>query len=630
MSYGLSNGQSFCHTPSFSPNSNLDTASSSLSAAPQILKVYYHVIRQSDGTGGYLQNDVIQAHSILEYDFNPHGIYFSWDGCIDYIDDDEYFTSKTSGIYQENNHVDGIDIYLFPVSHVSSGGRANGVGGSTEFWVSGTWPGSGPVALSHIISHEMGHVLFLWHTHHGTFPEGGDPGECPELVDGSNAAYCGDYVIDSPADPFIAFNVDANCNWLGFGTDANGDPYDPDENIIMAYTDPNCMQYFTEGQGQRMIQAILTLSSLQQCVVNQEEDENYCDCESVNIIIYQNTTLDDEYWFSGNLEIINNAQLTVTDKLHFSDNYGILVHKGSKLIVEGGHLTSCEPNGNWPGVSVNGGGNSDFDVKMTNGAIIENAKTAVSMYPHSVTWPAHQTNDNGILIAENSSFLNCDRAAAFISHTPQENESEIKNCLIDGGVDAITNWNCQGIAIYDNTTIENVSNSCVLTIDGSFNIDDCSFTSGKNDVVFLETLNSYSSRLTYNDFNGPTGVRADGASFSFNLYKDNIFLNTERGIDFEGDHLYNVENNTFNGSPVGMLCANTGNHSTNAWRNEFNGNAGGLWVEGFNGDFKFEENCFTTTFGDVLLAGHVSDNQGWEDAKLATASAQVTTWISGK
>ena len=56
---------------------------------------------------------------------------------------------------------------------------------------------------SHIISHEMGHVLFLWHTHHGTYPEGGDPNQCMELVDGSNSTICGDYISDTPADPNI-------------------------------------------------------------------------------------------------------------------------------------------------------------------------------------------------------------------------------------------------------------------------------------------------------------------------------------------------------------------------------------------------------------------------------------------
>lgn len=116
---------------------------------------------------------------------------------------------------------------------------------------------------SHVISHEMGHVLFLWHTHHGT-GEGGNDNPCPELVDGSNSSICGDYVTDTPADPHIQFNVNSSCQWLGSGTDANGDSYNPDEHNIMAYTTPQCMSYFTSLQGLRARNAIASLSYLQQ------------------------------------------------------------------------------------------------------------------------------------------------------------------------------------------------------------------------------------------------------------------------------------------------------------------------------------------------------------------------------
>ena len=80
------------------------------------------------------------------------------------------------------------------------------LGQSSEFWVSGSYWKSpnNPLTRSHVISHEMGHVLYLWHTHHGTFNEGGNDNPCPELVNGSNSATCGDYVTDTPADPHLA------------------------------------------------------------------------------------------------------------------------------------------------------------------------------------------------------------------------------------------------------------------------------------------------------------------------------------------------------------------------------------------------------------------------------------------
>ena len=116
---------------------------------------------------------------------------------------------------------------------------------------------------SHVISHEMGHVLYLWHTHHGTYNEGGNDNPCPELVNGSNSATCGDYVTDTPADPHLQFNVNqSTCEWNSSATDANGDSYNPDEKNVMSYTDINCMEYFTPKQGERMRNAITTLTYL--------------------------------------------------------------------------------------------------------------------------------------------------------------------------------------------------------------------------------------------------------------------------------------------------------------------------------------------------------------------------------
>ena len=224
--------QDFCQTPVYTANPSLNIFNSanfgSGAYGSKTLRLYFHVVRRVDGSGGDLPFEVSQAYNILQDDYNPNGIYFAWDGCIDYIDNSILYNFNAFGqnIFSTNNHTDGIDVYLYPKTNLGAGGQANGVGSSSEFFVSGTWSGTGPfLALSHIISHEMGHVLFLWHSHHGTFPEGGNDNPCPELVNGSNASFCGDNVIDTPADPHIQFNVNSNCEWLGSGQDANGDSF---------------------------------------------------------------------------------------------------------------------------------------------------------------------------------------------------------------------------------------------------------------------------------------------------------------------------------------------------------------------------------------------------------------------
>ena len=276
--------QTFCHTPNHSNNHFLNTMmrSSSLSDNSYCVKIYMHVIRRTNGTGGQTVSAVNQAFQILNDDFNPHDISFNWDDTIDYIDNTTIYNNPNFGlttdgngninnppqVFTTNNHQDGIDIYLFDDS-INYGGLAYNVGFSSEFYVSGSFWESPYQSLitSHIISHEMGHVLFLWHTHHGT-GEGGYDNPCAELVNGNNSSTCGDYVEDTPADPHIQFNVNSSCQWQGSGTDANGDNYNPDERNIMAYTTPQCMDYITPLQGSRARNAIATLPFLQQTVVS--------------------------------------------------------------------------------------------------------------------------------------------------------------------------------------------------------------------------------------------------------------------------------------------------------------------------------------------------------------------------
>jgi len=108
------------------------------------LKIYVHVIRNTDGTGGFSTSEVEEILGYLDASFNSHQIYFDWDEDIDYIDDDAraifgpgYYYGETD-IFSINNHEDGIDIYLFPGETLAASGRANGIGESSEFWLSGT------------------------------------------------------------------------------------------------------------------------------------------------------------------------------------------------------------------------------------------------------------------------------------------------------------------------------------------------------------------------------------------------------------------------------------------------------------------------------------------------------------
>lgn len=258
--------QDFCGTPAITNIENVKKLSSPQKRSANTfytLRIYFHVIRSSSGTGGVSISNVESAYSRLNNDFNSHGIYFFWDGIIDYIDSDSYYNNvPNTNIFNVNNHVNGIDIYLFPSStNCSFSGKANGVGMNSEYLVVGNISGT-PACVTSTVSHEMGHVLNLWHTHHGTYNEGGNDNPCPELVNGSNSSTCGDYVEDTPADPMLNGNVNGNCVYTGTGTDANNQAYNPDVDLIMSYAPKSCRIRFSTKQGERMRDAIENLPYL--------------------------------------------------------------------------------------------------------------------------------------------------------------------------------------------------------------------------------------------------------------------------------------------------------------------------------------------------------------------------------
>lgn len=100
-----------------------------------------------------------------------------------------------------------------------------------------------------VIAHELGHYFGLSHT----FEDSG-----LENADGSNCSTTGDFICDTPADPYniskpVDDYVDRNCKFTYMEKDANGDFYDPDvSNIMGYYANCRCLK-FTQGQYEYMV-----------------------------------------------------------------------------------------------------------------------------------------------------------------------------------------------------------------------------------------------------------------------------------------------------------------------------------------------------------------------------------------
>jgi hypothetical protein len=199
-----------------------------------------------------------------------------------------------------------IFIYLFPDEATPWGGATQGIGVSSSLFIAGNFMDDPqiPVIDTPFISHEMGHVLGLWHTFHGTDPEQTttDPNACPELPDGSNGEDCGDYISDTPADPNLNFEVNPDtCEWTqDFGQ------FMPSTDNFMAYTHPNCMDDFTTIQVQTMKHALVTLDHLIAVV-----DTECCATQSLDLFIKDSTedygeepnTVTENMWVSEDIWI---------------------------------------------------------------------------------------------------------------------------------------------------------------------------------------------------------------------------------------------------------------------------------------------------------------------------------------
>lgn len=184
----------------------------------------------------------------------------------DIINDDTYSTgwtndcvnTKFNDLVQVNRDNAAVNIYILD-NNTWNQGRAEGIPGLAL--VLGGKANGIELVTSLVMAHELGHCLNLFHTFHGceTTDCGGDivPGICLELPNGTNGTTCGDFVADTPADPFINFNA-PNCVWnrtsytacIASGLTVNS--YNPIVSNIMTYVYPNCYVDFTEGQANRM------------------------------------------------------------------------------------------------------------------------------------------------------------------------------------------------------------------------------------------------------------------------------------------------------------------------------------------------------------------------------------------
>lgn len=185
-----------------------------------------------------------QGIDILNNDFAPYGIQF--EGVVRFANQSQYRVfdgqddnpMKIAFAYDPEHY---LNIFV-----VMTGGYSYGY----FPWFDDPTGPLGGVVLDYthlpisIISHEVGHNLGLWHTHHGV-SEVNDCDPCYERVNGDRDR-TGDFCAETPATP-----VHFDCPTLT-GNDCEGTPWAPiDTANIMGYS-TFCYDHFSAQQAARM------------------------------------------------------------------------------------------------------------------------------------------------------------------------------------------------------------------------------------------------------------------------------------------------------------------------------------------------------------------------------------------
>lgn len=222
---------------------------------PYCINVYFHIVRRTDGTGGFDTNEVDDLVDLLNNSFNLHNIFIVNAG-VSFINNSNHYNVTVT--YSSQNNTINTNLFNNSVNNAVNFYLVNSIKeiaypndkyyyGIAQKVESKNFIVINEKALTSTSPHELGHCLNLFHTFQGTAT--GTSG-CAEAIDGSNCIECGDYVCDTPAD----------------NNTGNSGGYSPDLNNLMSYYIDR--EHFTPGQGKRMRDALQESLLLQDIIVS--------------------------------------------------------------------------------------------------------------------------------------------------------------------------------------------------------------------------------------------------------------------------------------------------------------------------------------------------------------------------
>ncbi|GAB4045166.1 GEVED domain-containing protein [Spirosoma litoris] len=249
----------------------LKKASGALFTTITYIPIRPHIIRKSDGTGGYTMASLnnVMALTNKYYLQNGNGIQFYFSGTTpDYINNDALYNQyrqntddATIAPYDVTNALNQYYVHQFDNGNLGGYARfpSNDVASTRTIILDENYDDD---MGNRLVPHELGHTFNLLHTFESAYGY-----ERVTRGSGANCTTTGDLICDTPADPYGRYaDATSSCvsgcpsSYTCSFTDDQGNLYSPSPTNIMSYYYP-CTHDFTAGQYDRIQAGLATRQS---------------------------------------------------------------------------------------------------------------------------------------------------------------------------------------------------------------------------------------------------------------------------------------------------------------------------------------------------------------------------------